>query len=209
MKLEKQRIAIEGVRQDNGILIEEGALALPEEPLPVMYEFSHELLLGYATNFERIHMDDEGKATVICDIEVTNRDLVEKFTRISPEEMKSRFEWAVSCRDVNKRSYGAYDNIESAKIRGISFIPVMQHMIPTPTDEPLPPLTLKQQLQATLHKIELQIDVIGRQGNRMGIDAEDVQTPDGRWPMVDLLAAKATVLNALVTYEATERIKNR
>lgn len=70
------------------------------------------------------------------------------------------------------------------------------------------PMTIRQQLQSTLLKINLQIDVIENHAARMSIAANEMLNKDGKYAMVDLLVAKANILNALVTLEATERIRN-
>lgn len=69
-----------------------------------------------------------------------------------------------------------------------------------------PPST-RQQLQATLLKINLQIDVIENHAARRQVQANELLNSDGTYMMIPLLVAKATVLNALVTLEATERIR--
>lgn len=58
---------------------------------------------------------------------------------------------------------------------------------------------LVQKLYSALESIEEQIKVVQYEAERLHIDPELLQTPDGSWVMVGLLVAQASVLSALTS----------
>lgn len=69
------------------------------------------------------------------------------------------------------------------------------------------PLTLRQQIEATLLKVNMQIDVVENYAARHQEQANEMTYRDGKYVMIPLLVAKADLLNALLTLEVLERTK--
>jgi hypothetical protein len=63
---------------------------------------------------------------------------------------------------------------------------------------------LKQDLAGLRIDLEQQLDVLRRRAREAGCSIFEIQTPDGHSPLINLLAAKATVLSALATLETAK-----
>jgi hypothetical protein len=63
---------------------------------------------------------------------------------------------------------------------------------------------LKQDLASLRVDVDNQLDVLRRRARESGCSIFEIQTPDGHSPLINLLAAKATVLLALTNLETSK-----
>jgi hypothetical protein len=62
---------------------------------------------------------------------------------------------------------------------------------------------------ALIKRIDAQIAAVEARGKEMGIDPHLMQDTQGYWPIIPLLAAKATAYNTLVMLQSSEQTGRR
>lgn len=64
---------------------------------------------------------------------------------------------------------------------------------------------MRKDTVALIKQIDMQISEVQRAAVSQGVDPFVMQDSDGKWPMIPLLAAKATAYNTLVLLQTTQR----
>lgn len=68
---------------------------------------------------------------------------------------------------------------------------------------------MAQDIHGTLMLIDQQMKALTEQASKMGVNASELQTMDGQWPVIPLLQARASILVAEALVKNLNNIKER
>lgn len=195
----------EGVRHANGTLTLVDALRLVEEKIPVWCRnpSGRQYYIGEATKLSRNYdaTNSTAKVSIEADIDEDRFQIDGAKAHLHGWEFMVGEFTQTTVKGVGEQEF---INLESGTVLGLFLIPwggIPKARPAVVANEPLPPNNLKQEIEATLSRVNMQIDVVERRAAVMAIKPEELLDKDGRWPMLQLLESKSRLLTTLATME--------